>query len=388
MSAASAGTDAGLLKHRTGTKIGTGGYVDSADQRFVVQHVLPLDSAESISQVVVVEGGRPHHPHAMTSPTSSRATSCSSGTRSSTTARGCCSSSRSCRGATPSTSPAGRGDPRDDAARRSATSRSTRRSSGPASFVELAIENLTPGADARHPARRHRPHVLPVPVAHRAHLASSRSPCRSWPQPSCCTIGARRRTRWCWRGWSSPSAWSSTTRSSTSRTSSAGCENTAPRAGHGPPRRSSSRPRSRCAARSSTRRSSSWPPRSRSSSSTGLMGSFFQPLALSYTLAVAASMLVAVTVTPAMALILLRRAKLHAAAATRGAVDAGRVHPAAPSHRPPPPGRVRRRRWPSSPEASRSSPGWVRTCSHVPRARLPHALGARAERVATTRRCR
>ncbi len=44
---------------------------------------------------------------------------------------------------------------------------------------------------------------------------------------------------------------------------------------------------------------------------TGLMGSFFQPLALSYTLAVSASMLVAVTVTPAMALILLRKATLH-----------------------------------------------------------------------------
>ena len=57
MSAASAGTDAGLLKHRTGTKIGTGGYVDSDDQRFIVQHSLPLDSAESISQVVVVKEG-------------------------------------------------------------------------------------------------------------------------------------------------------------------------------------------------------------------------------------------------------------------------------------------------------------------------------------------
>jgi CzcA family heavy metal efflux pump len=59
MAAASAGTDAGLLKHRTGTKIGTGGYVDTADQRYVVQHNLPLDSAGSISQVVVTEeGGR------------------------------------------------------------------------------------------------------------------------------------------------------------------------------------------------------------------------------------------------------------------------------------------------------------------------------------------
>ena len=41
MSAASAGTDAGLLKHRIGTKIGTGGYVDSDDQRYVVQHSCP-----------------------------------------------------------------------------------------------------------------------------------------------------------------------------------------------------------------------------------------------------------------------------------------------------------------------------------------------------------
>ena len=59
MSAASAGTDAGLLKHRTGTKIGTGGFVDATDERYVVQHVLPLASAESISQLVVArEGGR------------------------------------------------------------------------------------------------------------------------------------------------------------------------------------------------------------------------------------------------------------------------------------------------------------------------------------------
>lgn len=59
MAAASAGTDAGLLKHRTGTKIGTGGFVDDAEQRYVVQHVLPLESAESIAQLVVSrEGGR------------------------------------------------------------------------------------------------------------------------------------------------------------------------------------------------------------------------------------------------------------------------------------------------------------------------------------------
>jgi len=43
----------------------------------------------------------------------------------------------------------------------------------------------------------------------------------------------------------------------------------------------------------------------------GLTGSFFRPLAISYTLAVFASMLVALTVTPAMAYIFLRHAKLE-----------------------------------------------------------------------------
>lgn len=44
---------------------------------------------------------------------------------------------------------------------------------------------------------------------------------------------------------------------------------------------------------------------------TGLTGSFFQPLALAYTLAVLASLLVAMTVTPALALILLRGVPLE-----------------------------------------------------------------------------
>jgi len=44
---------------------------------------------------------------------------------------------------------------------------------------------------------------------------------------------------------------------------------------------------------------------------TGLTGAFFRPLALSYVLAVGASLLVALTVTPAMALILLSRAPLE-----------------------------------------------------------------------------
>src|SRR5207248_10041877 len=43
----------------------------------------------------------------------------------------------------------------------------------------------------------------------------------------------------------------------------------------------------------------------------GLTGSFFRPLAVSYTLAIVASMGVALTVTPALALILLRRAPVE-----------------------------------------------------------------------------
>ena len=43
----------------------------------------------------------------------------------------------------------------------------------------------------------------------------------------------------------------------------------------------------------------------------GLTGAFFRPLALSYTLAIGASMLVALTVTPALALLMLRGAKIE-----------------------------------------------------------------------------
>jgi CzcA family heavy metal efflux pump len=43
----------------------------------------------------------------------------------------------------------------------------------------------------------------------------------------------------------------------------------------------------------------------------GLTGAFFRPLAVSYTLAIVASMLVALTVTPALSLILLRRARVE-----------------------------------------------------------------------------
>ena len=50
----------------------------------------------------------------------------------------------------------------------------------------------------------------------------------------------------------------------------------------------------------------------------GLTGAFFRPLALSYTLAIVASMVVALTLTPALRLILLRKCRSSAAQSPRG----------------------------------------------------------------------
>ena len=104
--------------------------------------------------------------------------------------------------------------------------------------------------------------------------------------------------------------WWSTTPSSTWRTSSGACGRTRRAGSTESLPRSSCTPRWRCAARSSTRRSSTSRPCCRSSSCGSLTGAFFRPLALSYALAVLVSMVVALTVTPALSLILLPRGTL------------------------------------------------------------------------------
>jgi hypothetical protein len=116
-------------------------------------------------------------------------------------------------------------------------------------------------------------------------------------------------TPWPSRASPSPSARSSTTPSSTSRTSSGASGSTArSRTPPGLPVVLEASLEVRSAVVYAT---SSWCWSScRCTSSTGLPGAFFRPLAVAYGLGVLASMVVALTVTPALALLLVPRADL------------------------------------------------------------------------------
>jgi CzcA family heavy metal efflux pump len=60
METASNALDTGLMRFADGAVIGTGGYLDTPNQRLAVQHVMPLNSTEAMSQVVIEE--RPDGP--------------------------------------------------------------------------------------------------------------------------------------------------------------------------------------------------------------------------------------------------------------------------------------------------------------------------------------
>ena len=47
--------DAGLLKHTSGSTVGTGGYVDTPNQRFQIRHVQPIAEPDDLREVVVAE---------------------------------------------------------------------------------------------------------------------------------------------------------------------------------------------------------------------------------------------------------------------------------------------------------------------------------------------
>jgi CzcA family heavy metal efflux pump len=47
--------DAGLLKFTTGASVGTGGFVETPNQRLAIQHVQPVEDADQLRQVVVAE---------------------------------------------------------------------------------------------------------------------------------------------------------------------------------------------------------------------------------------------------------------------------------------------------------------------------------------------
>jgi CzcA family heavy metal efflux pump len=60
MTVSSDALDAGLLKHTDGAVIGTGGFIDTPNQRLGIQHVLPIFSPDDLAQVVIEErNGQP-----------------------------------------------------------------------------------------------------------------------------------------------------------------------------------------------------------------------------------------------------------------------------------------------------------------------------------------
>jgi len=57
MDATSASLDAGLLRFVDGNRIGTGGFIDTPNQRLVIQHVLPIVTPNDLAQVAVKKEG-------------------------------------------------------------------------------------------------------------------------------------------------------------------------------------------------------------------------------------------------------------------------------------------------------------------------------------------
>ena len=115
---------------------------------------------------------------------------------------------------------------------------------------------------------------------------------------------------------------------------------------------------------------------------SGLTGTFFRPLVLSYGLAVGASLLVALTITPALSMLLLSRAPLKQPGPTARGVAEARLRMAALARDPPAAARLPRRPPDSAGRAcGRAVPRGV-AGADVQGAQLPRALHHQAGHVA------
>ena len=104
MEAAGDAVDVGQLKFSGGFEIGTGGFIDTPNQRLQVQHQLPALTGQQLAEIPIEMPKGASRSTSRTwpgSPTTSCQPSLLTGTRSSTTASASCSSWRSCPGATP-----------------------------------------------------------------------------------------------------------------------------------------------------------------------------------------------------------------------------------------------------------------------------------------------
>ena len=70
MESTSSALDAGLLRFADGHRIGTGGFVDTPNQRLAVEHVLPIVTPSDLAQVVDRESETAGRCSWQTSPTS------------------------------------------------------------------------------------------------------------------------------------------------------------------------------------------------------------------------------------------------------------------------------------------------------------------------------
>ena len=75
MEATADALDVGLLQFSNGATIGTGGFIETPNQRLGVQHVLPIITPDDLAQVTIARARRHRRCASATWPTWSRTTS-------------------------------------------------------------------------------------------------------------------------------------------------------------------------------------------------------------------------------------------------------------------------------------------------------------------------